>query len=258
MLGVSAVIAATACTAREQSVVDSAAGSVATADTVKCTGDNAGLTLPAGVCATIFADSVGAARHIAVASNGDVYVTLEGTDPKGEPQPASVIALRDTTRDGRADVTAKIGATGNTGIALANGYLYVDEGARIVRYKRGDEELAPSGPREVVVQNLPLLPGHRARNIAVGGDGALYVNVGSHSNSCQKKDRAAESPGNDPCTELDTRAGIWRFDANKTGQPFSREARYATGIRNGMGMTIRANDGALFVAIHGRDQLHDN
>ena len=138
------VIVAAACSTSDQTTTDSAAGAVAAADTVvaKCTDDNAGLTLPAGVCASIFADSVGSARHIAVASNGDVYVTLEGTNP-GEktPPPAAVIALRDTTRDGRADVTAKIGTTGNTGIALANGYLYVDEGSRIVRYKRADDEL---------------------------------------------------------------------------------------------------------------------
>lgn len=256
------LISAAACSTSERTTTDSAAGAVAAAsDTVvaKCTGDNAGLTLPAGICASIFADSVGHARHIAVASNGDVYVTLEGTDPAEKSSaPAAVVALRDTTRDGRADVTARIGTTGNTGIAIANGYLYVDEGSRIVRYRRGDDELSPSGPREVVVQNIPLLPGHRARNIAIGNDGSLFVNVGSHTNSCQKRDRATESAGNDPCTELETRAGIWRFDANKTGQTFSRDARYATGIRNGMGMTIRPNDGALFVATHGRDQLHDN
>jgi glucose/arabinose dehydrogenase len=258
---VTLIVAAAACSTSDQTTRDSAAGAVATADTViaKCAGDNAGLTLTAGVCATIFADSIGHGRHVAIASNGDVYVTLEGTDPSEKTgSPAAVVALRDTTRDGRADVTAKIGTTGNTGIALANGYLYVDEGSRIVRYKRADDELTPSGPREVVVQNLPLLPGHRARNIAIGSDGALYVNVGSHSNSCQKRDRTVESPGNDPCTELETRAGIWRFDANKAGQTFSRETRFASGIRNGMAMTIRPNDGALFVAVHGRDQLHDS
>ena len=156
----SALIAVAACTTSDQTTTDSAAGTLAATDTVvgKCTGDNAGLTLPAGICASIFADSIGRARHIAVASNGDVYVTLEGTDPSFEkkvagetqqPQRASVIALRDTTRDGRADVTARIGELGNTGVAIANGYLYVDEGSRIVRYKRGDDELSPSGSREV-------------------------------------------------------------------------------------------------------------
>jgi glucose/arabinose dehydrogenase len=255
---VSVVIAA--CNSGGEKVNDSAAAAVASTDTVlaKCVGDNAGLTLPAGVCATIFADSVGHARHIAIASNGDVYVTLEGTAPKQKPQGAAVIALRDTTGDGKADVTEKIGTTGNTGIALANGYLYVDEGEQIVRYKRADNELKPSGAREVVVQNIPLLPGHRARNIAISSDGSLFVNVGSHTNSCQQKDRVDASPGNDPCTELETRAGIWRFDANKTGQKFTPNARYATGIRNGMGMTINPANGRLVVTQHGRDQLHDN
>jgi glucose/arabinose dehydrogenase len=247
-----------ACTSGGEKATDSAAGTVASADTVvaKCVGDNAGLTLPAGVCATIFADSIQHARHIAIASNGDVYVAVEGTAPSEKAPGVAVMALRDTTGDGRADVTAKIGTTGNTGVALANGYLYVDEGKQIVRYKRADAELAPSGAREVVVGGIPLLPGHRARSIAVSDDGSLFVNVGSSSNSCQQKDRTNESPGKDPCTELETRAGIWRFDANKTGQKFSPNARYGTGIRNGMGLAIK--DGQHFVTQHGRDQLHDN
>jgi glucose/arabinose dehydrogenase len=259
-----------ACNSGEKRTGDTSGSAAAASDTTfpaKCAGDNAGLTLPAGICATVFADSIGHARHIVVASNGDAYITLEGTQPSPEkqiegqtktPQPASFVALRDTTRDGHADVVARIGTIGNTGVALANGYLYVDEGKQIVRYKRGDDELTPSGKREVVVQNIPLGPGHRSRNIAIGNDGALYVNVGSATNSCQVKDRTNDSPGHDPCTELNTRAGIWKFDANKTGQTFSAAARYATGIRNAIGLTIHPGDGALFTTQHGRDQLHDN
>jgi glucose/arabinose dehydrogenase len=250
-----------ACSSGDNKAADSSATAML-ADTTpaKCTGDNAGLTLPAGICAAVFADSVGHARHVVVASNGDVYATLEGTGGgRNAPAPvASVVALRDTTRDGRADVIEHIGKVGNTGVALANGYLYVDEGAAIVRYKRGDAELVPTGAREVIVQNIPLKPGHRARSIVIGNDGALYVNVGSATNSCQKRDRTNESPGNDPCTELETRAGTWKFDANKAGQSFTPGARFATGIRNGMGMAIRPSDGALFVTQHGRDQLHEN
>jgi len=256
-----------ACNSGERSGSDSA--TIATADTTpaRCTGDNAGLTLPAGICATIFADSVGRARHVVVASNGDVYVTLEATQPSPEKQmagetqrrqPASVVALRDTTGDGRADITARIGTLGNTGVGLYNGYLYVDEGARIVRYKRGDTELAPSGAREVIVQNIPLSPGHRARNFAITSDGVLYLNVGSATNSCQQRDRAAGSPGRDPCTELNTRAGVWRFDANRTGQSFTPGARFATGLRNAIALTVHPGDGALYAVQHGRDQLYDN
>jgi glucose/arabinose dehydrogenase len=242
-------------------------GSATAAAPEPCTTGTAELTLPAGFCATVFADSITHARHVAVASNGDVYTTLEGTQPsdekkisgadKGGPPPASFVALRDTNHDGKADIVKRIGSLGNTGVALANGYLYVDEGKQIVRYQRSDTALAPEGKREVVVSNIPLNGGHRARNIAIGSDGALYINVGSKTNSCQQKDRGNESPGIDPCTELETRAGIWKYDANKTGQAFSAKERFATGIRNGMGIAI-AGDGKVWATQHGRDQFYQN
>src|SRR5580704_15691197 len=39
-----------------------------------CPNDDSGLKLPAGFCATIFADGIGHARHMVVAPNGVVYV----------------------------------------------------------------------------------------------------------------------------------------------------------------------------------------
>lgn len=244
---------------------DSTASAAATP--APCTTGTAELTLPTGFCATAFAESLGHARHLVVASNGDVYVTIEGTQPapekqmsgaEGKPAPkASFVALRDTNQDGRADVVKRVGTLGNTGIGLANGYLYVDEGAQIVRYQRSDSALVPEGKREVVVSGIPMNGGHRSRNFAIGSDGGLYYNVGSKTNSCQQKDRDNESPGVDPCTELETRAGIWKADATKTDQKYSPQARYATGIRNGMGIAI-GPDGKLYATQHGRDQLHDN
>jgi glucose/arabinose dehydrogenase len=238
---------------------DSATAAASAAPT--CPGTNAGLTLPAGFCATIFADSVAGARHVAVASNGDVYVAIQppGAQP-GKPAPppsAAFVALRDTNHDGRADIIMKVGTGGNTGIGVSNGFVYVDQGAKLTRYARSDTTLAPAGAAETVIDGIPMQPGHIARNFTIGSDGSLYLNVGSLSNSCQKKDRANESPGNDPCTELATRAGIWKFDAKKTNQHFTAGARFATGIRNGMGLDFAA-DGKLYATQHGRDQLHDN
>src|SRR5690242_4037192 len=72
-----------------------------------CPGDNAGLTLASGFCATVFADSIGHARHITVAANGDVYVnTWSGAYYNGDKGPAGgyLVVLRDTTGDGRADL----------------------------------------------------------------------------------------------------------------------------------------------------------
>ena len=242
---------------------DSATTAAAMANS--CTGDNAGLTLPAGFCATVFADSIAHGRHVVVASNGDVYITLEGTAPSPEKQisgvakqeqQAALVALRDTNRDGRADIVARLPGRGNTGIGLANGYLYVDQGAEIVRYARPDTQLLPTAKGEVIVRGMPM-EGHRARNFAIGSDGALYVNVGSKTNSCQRQDRGNESPGIDPCTELLTRAGIWKFDANKPNQQFTQSARFATGLRNGMGIAF-GPDGKLYATQHGRDQLYTN
>jgi glucose/arabinose dehydrogenase len=270
-LGLAAVLTLAACSGGDSASKRPdtvGAKGAATAETPPaCTTGTAELTLPAGFCATIFADSITHARHVAVASNGDVYITLEGTQPsaekqisgadKGGPPPASFVALRDTNHDGRADIVKRIGSIGNTGVALANGHLYVDEGKQIVRYQRSDTALAPEGKREVVVGGVPLDGGHRARNIAISSDGALYLNVGSKTNSCQQKDRGNESPGVDPCTELQTRAGIWKYDANKPGQVFSAKERFATGIRNGMGIAI-AGDGKVYATQHGRDQLYQN
>ncbi len=45
-----------------------------------CIGDAAGITVPDGFCATIFADNIGHARQMAVAPDGTVYVnTWSGT-----------------------------------------------------------------------------------------------------------------------------------------------------------------------------------
>jgi hypothetical protein len=45
-----------------------------TASGASCPGDNGGITLPKGFCATIFADGIGHARQLVVAPEGTVYV----------------------------------------------------------------------------------------------------------------------------------------------------------------------------------------
>ena len=221
---------------------------------------SAGLTLPPGFCARVFADSIGAARHLAVAANGDVFVALQRARPNSRVAGIApgVVALRDTNRDGVADVTQRFGNAGGTGIALMGDFLYADVGTAIVRYAKPAGSLTPTGAPDTVVSGIPYTPGHSARNFAIGGDGSLYVNVGSRTNACQERDRQAGSVGIDPCTELETRAGIWRFDANRLGQEFSPSARFATGIRNATGLAINPADGVLYAASHGRDNLSSN
>lgn len=228
------------------------------ADTsVTCPARDASLTLPPGFCASVVADSVGGARHIAVAPNGDLFVQLIAARPGIGSGGGGIVALRDANGDGRADSVVYFGEVGGTGIALFNGWLYADAKTRIVRYPLAAGSLRPSGDAEVIVDNLPP-GGHEARNFVLDAAGALYVNIGSRSNSCQVADRALESPGISPCTELLTRAGIWKFDGNATGQLPDTGHRFATGIRNAMGLAIHPADGRLYATQHGRDQLSAN
>jgi glucose/arabinose dehydrogenase len=230
-----------------------------------CPADNGGITLPTGFCATVFADSVGHARHMAIAPNGIVYVnTWSGRYYGNAPPPRGgfLVALRDTTGDGVADVVARFGDSirsggiGGTGIALHRGALYAEANDKIVRYEIGGGVTPTSAPT-TIVSGLPLTGDHPAHPFVIDSSGALYVNSGSATNACGVRDRQPESPGHDPCTELRTRAGIWRYDANRTGQRFTPAERYATGIRNAVGITIAPN-GRLYATQHGRDQLAES
>ena len=187
-----------------------------------CAPDNGGITLPAGFCATVFADSLAQPRHLTVAPNGDVFVALSG---------GGVMALRDKDGDGVADERNKIGDAHTSEVALFDGYLYFENGSDILRVKLPANSLAATGETEEVVTGLPK-GGHGAKTFTIGRDGSLYVNVGSGTNSCQSSDRKPEVPGVDPCTELETRAGIWRFDARKLHQTQAQGEHFARGIRN--------------------------
>src|SRR5256886_5529084 len=83
-----------------------------------CADDNGGITLPAGVCATGFADNVGHARHLVVAPNGVVYVNTWSRRYYGNDTPPAggfLVALHDTRGDGRADVQVRFGESVQTG-----------------------------------------------------------------------------------------------------------------------------------------------
>jgi len=224
---------------------------------IACDADNGGITLPAGFCAVVFADLGAPARHIAVRPNGDVLVALYA--PRRSESGGGVLALRDTTGDGRADVRSLWGPPrGGSGIAVRGDHVWFATDNAILRFTLPEGELEPSGPADTIVSGLPDASPHAAKSIALTSDGAIFVNIGSPSNSCQQADRTAEAPGLDPCPQLETRAGIWRFDAERTGQIQSDGRRWATGIRNAVAIGTQPRDGRLYAMQHGRDQLSSN
>jgi glucose/arabinose dehydrogenase len=172
-------------------------------------------------------------------------------------QSGGVVALRDSDGDGVADVRQQFGSGSGTGIALQDVWLYATSNGAIVRYRLPARSLTPVGRPDTIVSGFPLSGSHHPVNFVVVGS-SLFVNIGSASNVCQQRDRQTESGGYDPCTELNTRAGIWEFDANRLRQRLTDGRRYATGLRNSVALARNPLDASLYAVVHGRDQLHDN
>jgi glucose/arabinose dehydrogenase len=239
---------------------------LAAAPRAGCPNDDSALTLPPGFCATIFADGIGHARHMVAAPGGALYVNTWSGEYYGNDTPHAggfLVALQDPAGMGKATVNERFGETvasgghGGTGIGLYHGSLYAESNDRIVRYALPSDSLVPRDAPATIVSGLPLSGDHPMHPFTFDATGFLYVDVASATNSCQLKNRTLQSPGADPCTELETRAGIWRYDANMSDQHFSSAERFATGIRNAEGFAIDSS-GNMFVTQHGRDQLHSN
>ena len=231
-----------------------------------CPTNDTGLKLPTGFCATIFAEGIGHTRHIVVSPDGVVYANTWSGEYFGNDKTHEggfLVALQDKSGAGKADTIERFGGTeqtgdhGGTGIGIYNGSIYAETNDRIVKYAMTAGSITPKGSAVTVVSGLPLGGDHPMHPFIITSDGSLLIDVATATNSCQAKNRTLKSPGDNPCKELETRGGIWRYDANKTDQKFSPSDRYATGIRNGEGFAIDAN-GQVFVTQHGRDQLHTN
>jgi glucose/arabinose dehydrogenase/cytochrome c5 len=195
-----------------------------------------------------------------------VYVNTWSGRYYGSDAPHSggfLVALRDKTGAGKADVierfgeTVQTGGAGGTGIGIYKDWIYAEINDRITRYLLPAGAIVPAGAPETIVSGLPLGGDHPMHPFLIDAKGSMYVDVATATNACQAQNRQLASPGANPCTELETRGGVWRYDANKTNQKFSPAARYATGIRNAEGFAFDSN-GNLFATMHGRDQLHAN
>src|SRR5580704_12973010 len=94
----------------------------------ECPSNDSGLTLPAGFCATVFADNIGHARQLVVTPSGVVYVNTWSGDyyPPGDKPHAGgfLVALQDRTGTGKADVIERFGETIQSGGAGGSGIAF--------------------------------------------------------------------------------------------------------------------------------------
>lgn len=209
------------------------------------------LKLPSGFKSINVVEKLGANRHIAINSNGDIYVKLNRTkDGKG------IYVLRDV--NGTYQVVKSFGNYGGTGIAIKNGYLYASSNSEVFRYKlNANHEVADPDHPEKIITGLVDEGEHNAKSITLDNSGNIYVNIGAPSNACQVLDRTKGSPSQDPCPILQKAGGVWQFKINKLNQSYAQGVHYSTGSRNLVGLDWNSSVNQLFAMQHGRDQLSD-
>lgn len=206
--------------------------------------DSAGLTLPQGFSAVAIADNLGIARHIAVTPQNDIYIHL--ARPKDGK---AIVVLHENA--GKATVKTAFSNVGGTGLALHGGYLYSSSDKEIYRYKlNSNNEPIDTEHPELVVSGLVSKRTHQDKALAFDNAGNMYVNIGAYSNICTEFD-----PDKKGCPILDSAGGIWRFKTDKLNQKQADGVRYATGLRNIVGLSWNQQDNQLFVMQHGRDLL---
>ena len=218
---------------------------------IKPDSNNAGLKLPSGFSALKVAENMGRARHIAVNQAGEIYVKLER-----KLNGNGIMYLRDLDKDGRAEEVSGFGNYIGTGIAIHKGYLYASSDEDVFRYKLNDKgQVENTDSPEKIITGLISRRQHASKSITLDNKGHIYVNIGAYSNACQEKDRQVGSMGMSPCPILDSAGGIWQFKADVLNQTYANGVRYATGLRNVVGLDWNHQTNKLFVTQHGRDQL---
>jgi glucose/arabinose dehydrogenase len=189
------------------------------------------LRLPAGYVVHVFAGGVAGARDLVFSPGGTLLVS--------QPAAATVVALPDRDGNGVADEVRLVlrGGSNPHGLAFHNGYLYVAEAQRVVRYRWDEAKLQATLDR--VLFDLPANANHNKRTIIFAPDGRMFVSVGSTCNVCHEKDARS--------------ATIMVSDGE------GRNSRvYATGLRNAPFMAPHPTTGDLWATEMGRDNLGDN
>ena len=184
------------------------------------------LKLPPGFKIQLYA-RVPNARSIAVGiPMGTVFV---GT------RLSEIYAILDRDRDNVGDEVIEIANTLNmpNGVAYKDGWLYVAETHRIIKYPAPEFDVYRQFPYAVVYEGLPNKYAHGWRYIRFGPDGKLYVAIGAACNVCEPP----EPEGT-----------IARLNPDGSGFEI-----YARGVRNSVGFDWHPKTKVLYFTDNGPD-----
>ncbi|WP_419797830.1 MAG: PQQ-dependent sugar dehydrogenase [Terasakiella sp.] len=187
--------------------------------------------LPDGFRLKTFAYVPGARTLVGVPELGIVFVGTRET---------AIYAILDVNRDGEAEEVRLL--SNNfivpNGLAWKNGFLYVIEQHRLVRYKIGTQLPKELPEPEVLFDQFPNKRWHGWRYGVFGPDGGLYVSIGAPCNICRI--RGIEGT-------------ILRFDPD-TWVPVV----FAHGVRNSVGLAFDPITRDLFFTDNGADNMGDD
>ncbi len=209
------------------------------------------IKVPAGFRVSEIGKDLGATRHLAVSKQGDVYAKLSKLKEGN-----GIVLLKDRDKDGVYEEQTLFGNYTGTGVAIYDDYFYASSNKGVFRYRLNEKgEVADWNKFETIVDGLPDHGRDNAKPFVFDQDRKhIYVTIGSWNDPCRV---AGTGKGMSPCAVLDSAGGVWRFDANKLNQGFSDGTRFATGLKNAVGITWNNSTKSLFAMAHGRGQFHD-
>lgn len=198
-----------------------------------------GLNLPEGFSISLFAENLGKGllaypgpnpgpRFMAVHENV-LFVTI--------PNKGMVVGLPDDDQNGKADELIVVidGLNKPHGIDFHDGWTYIAETDKVIRFKKDENHQFIEGTKEVLVDDIPT-GGHWTRTIQIH-DNKLYLSVGSSCNTCYE-----EHP--------------WRAAITRCNLDGSNCEVFATGLRNSVGFIFVENE--IYATDNGRDWLGDD
>lgn len=185
------------------------------------------LALAPGFRIELVADSLGAPRMLALDTSGTLLVSI--------PSQGRIVALPVAGRPDRprSPVTVAAGLRLPHGLTVRDGYLWVAETGRVLRFRYDVTTHRATDP-VVIIPDLPPGAHHWTRSIAFGPDGRLFVAIGSSCDICREEDRR--------------RAAIFSYAPDG-----SNERLVASGLRNPVGLAFDPTTGALWTTVNERD-----
>jgi glucose/arabinose dehydrogenase len=190
------------------------------------------LKVPSGWKVSVAASGLGKPRMMYTGPNGELYVTRRDA--------GDVLLLKDTNKDNKFDELSTVVAEfpGVHGIAVNEGYMYLCNNNKLVRYKMNNDGTLGK-QADTIANNLPSGGQHGNRTMHFGPDKMLYLSVGSTCNDCKEGDKETAA-----MLQIDTKTG--------------KRKLYASGLRNTIGFDFHPKTGEMWGIDNGSDTKGDN